>query len=307
MRRWRVGTMTLGIMLISLGIIMLSAQLKQLAILNVFITWWPIILVLLGGEILWYTYSSKEPEPKVKYDVFSMFMVFVLAFCSIGMYAVTSTGIMHKAAEAISSHYITVEIPRQSVATGAEVEQIVVRAPSEKVRIESTDSQEAVLLGSATVRATGREQAQELAAGVRLVGHVEGDVLLLSIMPTPRASNMRQGALDQEFTLILPKGKDVKIEGDNYYDMSIASSVLNDLWMVSGRGNLIMNVDRDADLTIEANVDRSDHLAGNIEWNIDSRGEGEMHRSRVTGTLTLGQGQHRILIVEADRVTVNRH
>jgi TM2 domain-containing membrane protein YozV len=299
--------MTLGIMLISLGIIMLSAQLKQLAILNVFITWWPIILVLLGGEILWYTYSSKEPEPKVKYDVFSMFMVFVLAFCSIGMYAVTSTGIMHKAAEAISSHYITVEIPRQSVATGAEVEQIVVRAPSEKVRIESTDSQEAVLLGSATVRATGREQAQELAAGVRLVGHVEGDVLLLSIMPTPRASNMRQGALDQEFTLILPKGKDVKIEGDNYYDMSIASSVLNDLWMVSGRGNLIMNVDRDADLTIEANVDRSDHLAGNIEWNIDSRGEGEMHRSRVTGTLTLGQGQHRILIVEADRVTVNRH
>jgi amino acid transporter len=307
MRRWRVGTLTLGVLMIVVGITMLAAQLKQMVLLNVFLTWWPIILVLLGGEILWYIYSSKEPEPKVKYDVFSMFIVFVLVFCSIGMYAITSTGIMHRVTETVSSHYVTVEVPRQAVAVSPEVEQVILRAPTGKVRVESADSQEVVLLGTATIKATGQEQAEELAAGMRLVGHIEGNVLLLNIMPTPRASDLKQGALDQEFTVILPKGKKVKIEGSSFYNMSIASNVLNDLWMVSGRGNLILYVDRYADLTIEANVDRSDQLGGNVEWSINSGGEGKMHGSRISGILTLGQGQHRILIVEADRVTVNRH
>jgi hypothetical protein len=174
MRRWRVGTLTLGVLLIALGIIMLAAQLKQLMLLNVFLVWWPIILVLLGGEILWYICSSKEPEPKVRYDVFSMFIVFVLVFCSIGMYAVTSTGIMHRVTEAVSSHYFTVEVPRQAVAVETKVEQVIVRVPSGKVNIESADGQEVVLLGTATIRATGREQAEQLAAGVRLAGHIEG-------------------------------------------------------------------------------------------------------------------------------------
>ena len=64
MRRWRVGTVSLGILLIALGIVLLAAQLKQKDILDMLLTWWPLVLVLIGGEILVFVYTAKEPDPR---------------------------------------------------------------------------------------------------------------------------------------------------------------------------------------------------------------------------------------------------
>ncbi|MCX7745804.1 MAG: hypothetical protein N2645_02790 [Clostridia bacterium] len=90
MRQWRVGTFSMGISLIVLGIIMLATQLAGVSALQHIIKWWPVLLITLGGEILVYIYASKQENPKVKFDILSIVLVSVIIFFSVGAYAITS-------------------------------------------------------------------------------------------------------------------------------------------------------------------------------------------------------------------------
>ena len=75
MRQWRVGTLSMGIILVALGSIMLYSQIAGVQSLGLILKWWPIILVLLGVEILVYIFLSKQEQPKVKFDIFSIFII----------------------------------------------------------------------------------------------------------------------------------------------------------------------------------------------------------------------------------------
>lgn len=80
----------MGILLISLGIIMLVSQIRGISVLNHIIQWWPMVLVILGIEILAQVVLSKKEEPMIKYDAFSIFIVIVLILFSVGAYTVTN-------------------------------------------------------------------------------------------------------------------------------------------------------------------------------------------------------------------------
>lgn len=88
-RQWRVGTLSMGLLLVALGIIMLVSQILKTSIIEHIIRWWPIVLILIGLEILAYVFLSKQEEPKVKFDVFSIIIISILMMTSVGVYAVT--------------------------------------------------------------------------------------------------------------------------------------------------------------------------------------------------------------------------
>jgi len=90
MRRFRVGTISMGITLIAFGIILLVSQVDRMFAVQQIMKWWPVILIILGIETLAYVYMSKEEEAKVKYDIFSIFIVGLIIFASLGIYTVTS-------------------------------------------------------------------------------------------------------------------------------------------------------------------------------------------------------------------------
>lgn len=79
----RVGTFTAGIILIILGTIFLL----RTFIPHVNITWiislWPVVLILLGIEVLVGYIINKEE--KMNYDFAAIFLVIVLSFFAIGM------------------------------------------------------------------------------------------------------------------------------------------------------------------------------------------------------------------------------
>lgn len=90
MRQWRVGTVSMAIILIAVGIIMIVSQASGVSAAEEIIRWWPLILIILGAEILGYIYFSKEEQPKIKFDAFSIFLVLVILLFSLGAYTVTS-------------------------------------------------------------------------------------------------------------------------------------------------------------------------------------------------------------------------
>jgi hypothetical protein len=89
MRQWRVGTFSMGILLVSLGFVLLVSQVIGISVIDQAIKWWPAILIILGLEVLIHIYTSNQEEPRVKYDVFSIFLVFMIMLFSIAAHFAT--------------------------------------------------------------------------------------------------------------------------------------------------------------------------------------------------------------------------
>ena len=68
MRKWRVGTVSMGLMLVATGILLLMSELQGYNGAMMILRWWPAILIILGVEVLAYIFLSRDDQPKVKFD-----------------------------------------------------------------------------------------------------------------------------------------------------------------------------------------------------------------------------------------------
>lgn len=94
MKNKRVGTISMGIVLIFFGVLIFVSQVNGSSAVEMFVKFWPGILILIGGEILYYVYSNKGEETKIKYDIFSIFIVTTILMVNIFIYGLMETGIM---------------------------------------------------------------------------------------------------------------------------------------------------------------------------------------------------------------------
>lgn len=90
MRQWKLGALTLGALLIILGVLIISLRVTGLAVIDKVLIWWPAVLIMLGLEILAYNFFSKSEPPKMKFDGFSLFAIILLLLFCIGSFFLTS-------------------------------------------------------------------------------------------------------------------------------------------------------------------------------------------------------------------------
>lgn len=85
----RVGTYTFGVMLILIGISIVLMTFTSINLLKYILMFWPIILILLGAEIL---YLNSKSDVRVKIDFISIILMCIILFFtgifSIGNYFV---------------------------------------------------------------------------------------------------------------------------------------------------------------------------------------------------------------------------
>lgn len=83
----------MAIILIALGVLIFISQISKSSTLYIALKLWPLFLILLGLEILFYRFFYKE-EIQVKYDIFSILLVFVILITNLSLFALTETGII---------------------------------------------------------------------------------------------------------------------------------------------------------------------------------------------------------------------
>jgi hypothetical protein len=90
MKRWRVGSLSMGLILLASGVLMLMSLVIRINILDILLTFWPIILISLGIEILLHLFIRKNDntDTKLRYDALSIVFISFLLVISIGFYAV---------------------------------------------------------------------------------------------------------------------------------------------------------------------------------------------------------------------------
>lgn len=79
----RVGTLTAGIVLIIFGVLFLIRLVSPNINYLFIVSFWPVILIILGIEIIVAYIINKEE--KMKYDTGAIWMVILLSFFAMGM------------------------------------------------------------------------------------------------------------------------------------------------------------------------------------------------------------------------------
>ncbi len=86
MKQARVGSFTMGLTLILVGLVMLLSLFFHFSLLWVLTHGWPLILIALGVEILIFLRRKQEGEVKLRYDVLSIVFIGLILMVSTAFY-----------------------------------------------------------------------------------------------------------------------------------------------------------------------------------------------------------------------------
>lgn len=266
-RQWRVGTFSMGTMLIVLGLVLLLAQFKEFSALELVSTWWPAVMIILGLEILVAVYFSGQEKPTIKYDFLSIFMVLLIGGITFGLYALTTVGIVPALAETVSSRTFSLEVPGQRIPVKESIKNIVVNTSGSNHNFNSfyireTEADEAMAFGQAAVSASSRDAAEDVVPDSPVNARTVGDTLFLDFQAVSYPNHF-QSMPRVDYTLVLPRDRHVQINGDNGQRLKLQVNDLENNWAVASSGTVEVTASTDADLKIDAFAMR---LGGEGKW-----------------------------------------
>lgn len=303
MKQRRVGTISMAIVLIAVGIIMLVSQINDMSAVKLSIKFWPAVLFLLGGEILWYSYKYSDEDVKIKYDVFSVFIVLLIVGMNLCIYGLMETGLMSRITSKVSSQTYTYKLPYKEVELSNEIEKIVVNSPSgTNLTIRTEGSNKIVSSSSINVVADREEKAKEFLNNEYIITNVSDHIMYISFMDRPNYGDSIYYAHPYDYELILPENKKVEINGGN--DVKLITNSIKSDWVIDNVNKVRLRMGKDLNVKVKALVDSREMLLGNAKWNITEQKNGE-EIENVTGELIYGDGKSNINILNSGEIVVD--
>lgn len=324
-RQWRVGTFSMGTVLIVFGFVLLLAQFNNFSAVKLVSTWWPAVMIILGLEIIAALYFSKEDKPVINYDLLSIFMVLFIGGLTFGLYALTSVGILPALVETVNSRTQTVDVPEQRFALAAGVKNIVINASgpdsgNQTFFVQEASAHQVVAFSQAAVPAKSRKAAEALVPEGLVNARTVGDTLFLDFKSVAGGNHFQQSPYVNH-TIILPRGKSVLIEADTGAPLKLKLNDLESSWAVNSSGTVDLTISRNANIKVEA---FSRRLGGESEWIQAKNGEkskaqislvkdpsgnmtfqetadGVIAETKGKAAITFGQGSH-VLKINAEEV-----
>ncbi|MFZ3580077.1 hypothetical protein [Virgibacillus sp. DJP39] len=220
MRTWRVGSISMGASLLLLGLLLLFTQLFHIEASLALLTWWPIILVILGVEILLYLLFSKQEKPNVKYDLLSILFVGIIGMAGIGFTIFTATGVLDKFNDWTTMELKTMDLPEYENDIGKDIKRVVVDEAWQGVRIEDTKNEVVSIFGTYHAQTLEDKKPITSVQDYLLIKEV-GDTLYVQFKPVHTLSQPFQDRVDMNATLVVPS--DLKVEVISEHNDSIVS------------------------------------------------------------------------------------
>ncbi|MEX2459709.1 MAG: hypothetical protein WD469_00175 [Paenibacillaceae bacterium] len=210
-KRWRVGTLSMGVSLISLGLTLFISSWQGVTVFDTLLKLWPIIFVLLGCEILLYLFLSRSEKPVLHYDVFSIFFVSFLCMCCLLFSFLTSTGLMEEFRYTINSKFITVDLPHTQIDVPVGIEKIIVQTADRKLKIDKNSSSEIRLLGNYQVDTLVKNDPEALKTEDVTRIETIGKTMYVLIKELPGKRGFERDQPVSSMTLVVPQAIPVEV------------------------------------------------------------------------------------------------
>lgn len=304
MRIWRVGTFSMGASLLFLGIILLFSQVLELKLYQVLISWWPIILVVLGIEILVYLVLSKQEKPFLKYDILSIFFVGILGMVGIGFAILSTTGIMEKVSEVLERKEQTLDLPAFSQTIDGSITRIVVKTEHQPITIEGVTSKKVSMIGTYRANLLENEKLVKQPEDILSVKQV-GDTFFIEVKELPRDIGPFDSYSSVSATLLIPSDLKLEVIGRENNIHLKPRTLLSD-WNIENVSAVSLHVEKEDDLSVS--VTGVQEVLGQEEgWKIsEQEGQNQTGYNRVkSATYQSGKGTYNIRMQNVYSIRLN--
>lgn len=302
MQKRRVGTISMAMVLIAFGILIFISQISKVSAVELGMKFWPAILFLIGGEILWYSYRYKEEDIKIKYDIFSIFIVLVIVGVNLAIYGLIETGMMDKINSMVWAQTFSYQIPNEEIQINEDIKRIIINPPNYSNLTLRTEKDNKILLaGSLDITADSEDKAKELLRNEYIKTNRSGDTLYISFVDRYIHDNGINNVYPRDFSLIIPENREVEINGGN--DLQLIVNNINKDWVIDNVNRTKIRLKKATDVKITATVDNREALRGNAKWNIIENNNEDF--LNIKGELAYGEGNSRINILNSDEIVVD--
>lgn len=305
MRTWRVGTISMGISLVGLGLVLLVSQIADMNLTTILLSWWPLLFIILGAEILLYIYFSRKESSFVKYDILSILFVGLLGTTGIVLILLTSSGLMDQVRAAVNSEEKTVNLPGFNQKAGKGIQRVVLDSGPYPLTIESGNDGEVSVFGTYGERVMEDADSLLKKAEDYLLVERNGDTLYISFKDLPIQNGLLDsGTMNLKATLIIPAELAVEIDGQSTDLVLKPRKLLND-WSVKDSGNLSVFLQDNSDIKIDAR--EAEELEGPENgWKMtevkqETNEEGIVKKNGIFNT---GEGKHTLTVTDTFNVNV---
>lgn len=305
MRTWRVGTISMGISLVGLGLVLLVSQIADMNLTTILLSWWPLLFIILGTEILFYIYFSRKESSFVKYDILSILFVGLLGTTGIVLILLTSSGLMDQVRAAVNSEEKTVNLPGFNQKAGKGIQRVVLDSGPYPLTIESGNDGEVSVYGTYGERVMKDADSLLKKAEDYLLVERNGDTLYISFKDLPIQNGLLDsGTMNLKATLIIPAELAVEIDGQSNDLVLKPRKLLND-WSVKDSGNLSVFLQDNSDIKIDAR--EAEELEGPENgWKMtevkqETNEEGIVKKNGIFNT---GEGKHTLTVTDTFNVNV---
>ncbi len=293
MRQWRVGTFSMGLLLIAFGVLLLGNTLWHIDMSKIIVYGWPIILILLGLEVLLFSLFKKEG--RLKFDFFSIFILFLAIMFTFVIYSVQETGIFSAIHKTIYDSSYTIDI-NKSLELDDSIDEVEVNAPNGSLSIIGNESNNANITGTIRISAANKAEADKLIKQVLSIKTI-GNKAIIRIENSDSINLFDRSILKANLHLSIPKDKNIKA---NLVNGDIDLRQMNCNGDITGVNGKITLEDVEGNYEIKTvNGELSFH---NIQGDLDAKTtNGKINVNNVAGALNISSVNSKIK-VNSDKV-----
>jgi len=302
MRTWRVGTLSMGITLLIMGLGLLYAQINEKLVLDLAAKWWPLIFILLGAEVLLQSWQAKKNDTRIAYDVLGVFVIMILLCFGLTMEAMRESGLIEQCRTTLISQNYELLNATDPIPVDAGIKKVVIEQSSDPLEIVSCSTDNITASWKANVTSTSRNEAMNILKESQILQtRRQGDTLYIAFPSSHSASFMPAGINSQHNTIYLPEALQVCIYS-GVSDLKIHASTISNDWYINGVDSVALDVPAASNLQLSVQTNSRDELQGNASWEIkDTMQTGDTNTEesepvRSEGRVMLGTGQFKMNI-----------
>jgi hypothetical protein len=303
MRTWRVGTFSMGASLVFLGLFLFFSKFMGLDLVQVMTAWWPLLLVVLGMEILVYLFLSRQEKPVLKYDFLSIFFVGVIGTAGIAFAILSSTGIMGKVEEVMAREERSFELPAFSYKMDDSIKRVVVRTVDHRMTVESTDEKTVSLFGTYRVQTAKKAKLLESADDV-VSANQKGDTLYLNMKSLPNEIGLFNAYGETAATLLIPNNVKLEVVGSDNSLILKPRSLVND-WNIESVSSVVVDVTANSNLKVDA-LGAQEVRGKDGDWKVSrEKTPDDLDNGRKNAVYESGAGKYHTNIATAYEISLN--
>ncbi|WP_202080591.1 LiaF transmembrane domain-containing protein [Caldalkalibacillus salinus] len=257
MSNYRVGTTSAGILFVCLGLGLLLQLFFDFSVVSQLLNWWPLLLILIGGEILWGVKRTKSSEAshengKIRYDILSIFIVILFSFATLFLYAFQESGVVTFAHQTLASQSYSIQSTPVEQDIPDQVEEVmIVGSEVAALQLETTDSDRMLIHSNwRNIFAESETQARALIENT-IQTSIEGQTMYITLNNVQNKLFFHPPARGQ-ISIAIPHH--LSVNGDMVNsDTTIKVDAIQQDWHIKSR-SISARVNNQEDVNVHANA-----------------------------------------------------